>query len=55
MTQLQDPNGNIHNWDNLTNNPQFISQITDKISMQISKNMNHSSAGDGKSMYGYYS
>ena len=53
--QLQDPNGNIHNWDNLTNNPQFISQITDKISLEITKNLNRSSAGDGRLMYGNYS
>jgi len=50
--QLQDPNGNIHNWDNLTRNPQFISQLTEKISMEITKKMNYSSAGDGRLVYG---
>ena len=53
--QIQDPNGNTHNWDNLTNNPQFVSQITDKISMEITKKMSHSQSGDGRLIYGGYS
>jgi len=39
--QLQDPNGNVHNWDNLSNNPQFVSHLTDKISLEITKKMSY--------------
>jgi len=53
--QLQDPNGGIHNWDKLTRDPQFISNLTDKITMEITKKMNYSSSGDGRMVYGNYS
>ena len=53
--QLQDSNGNIHNCNNLSNNPQFVSAITDKITMEISKKMNYSQSGDGRLIYGGYS
>jgi len=51
--QLQDPNGHIHNWEGLTRNTQFISQITDKISLEITKKINHGNP-DGQLLYGNY-
>jgi hypothetical protein len=49
--QLQDSNGTVHDWDN----PRFISELTQKISMEITKQISHVSRNDGRLIYGGFS
>jgi hypothetical protein len=51
MLQLQDSNGTVHDW----NNPQFVSELTQKVSMEITKQISHVSRSDGRLLYGGFS